>query len=195
MNKLKIYFPIIFLFLFLFVGVRTTHAFSFGDVVDGIKDFFTPDPPKELTIDSKIELAPGGDVDKNGQIDSGDIIRFKYTLKNPTENEYSWLTINTKINRRLINYIHNDYGITSLDDDGKTLKIPHIRVYPKQEINIRFDAMVNYSSKQDILLSTEPDLVDKNNKVLLKLSKREITAKKITVEKISEMTKQGIKEK
>lgn len=169
----------------------SVHASMLGDFVNGVratvmngvdevKDFFTPDPKKEFTIDSNITLAPGGDVDQNGQIDAGDTIRFKYKLNNHTEKEYSWLTLKTNIDRKRLNNFRNEFGTLNMVDDGKTIMIPHIKLSPNQDLIIRFDATVNFSTKEDLSISTEPEIVTNENKIILKMESKQVVAKKLS---------------
>ncbi len=169
----------------------TVHAFSLGDIVDNVKNFFTAKPPKELTIDSKIELAPGGDINKNGQIDAGDIVRFTYIITNTTDENYSFATLKTNINRKQLNFIHNITGTASLDDnDGKTISIPNFRIGANQIATITFDARVNYYTNEDPIIATEAEFVSEEKKSIAKSLKKEIKAKRMNKENIPGMMKQ-----
>jgi hypothetical protein len=81
-----------------FISSPKANAFSFNDIVNDIKDIFSSSDQSQnssLTISSKIALAPGGDYNQNGQITSGDIIRFTYTIINTTDNSYIRTTLKT----------------------------------------------------------------------------------------------------
>ncbi len=182
--------PLFLLSFFLFT--KTTHAFSLGDIVNGVKNIVSP-PKKELKIDSSISLVPEGDVNKNGQIDAGDTVRFSYTLTNTTDQEYSFANLKTNINRKQLNFIHNITGTASLDDNGKTIEIPNFRIAPNQTATITFDARVNYFTSEDPLIATTPEFLDNNNKSIVKSLKKEIRAKRINKDKIPGMIKLQIK--
>lgn len=190
MRKTKLLILICLLTIaFLFGVLKPAHANILDDVVDGVKNFLFPEK-KELTIDSDITLAPGGDVDNDGKIDAGDIIRFSYSIKNTTDEDYSFETLRTNINRKQLNYIHNVVGASSYEDDGKTIAIPYITIGANQTAEITFDARINYFSKEDPLITTEAELVSEDDKFLAKSEKKEITAKRIDKEKIPSMLKQ-----
>ncbi len=160
-----------------------------ASILDQVKDLINKNLGKPtFSLDSNISLAPGGDVEKNGQIDSGDIVRFSYTVINPTSKEYSFLTLKTNINRQQLNYIHNVQGSSGLNDNGKTITIPNISIGPSGSLIITFDARINYFSDKDRLISTEPELVSQDQKTLLKSGKKQISGKKIDSEKIESMS-------
>lgn len=169
-------------------------AFSFQELFGNVKDLFRPDIPKELNIQSNIELVSDGDVNKNGQIDAGDIVRFTYIITNTMDQEVSFATLETNIDRNQLNFIHNVYGTASLGDDGKSITIPNFRIGAGQIVTIHFDARVNYFTDNDVSIATEPELTDKDNKSIVKSTRKEIGAKKINKEKIPGMMKQGVKD-
>lgn len=177
MNKRKIFFLVIFFFLFLFTTAQTVSAFSFGDVIKGVKDFFSSKPPKKITVNSKIELAPNGDINNNGVIDGGDIVHFSYALDNQTDETYSYTTLKTNINWKLLNNIHNTEGLTGIDIKGNSLIVPNIIIFPHTIFNISFDARITISEKDDPILSTEPQLFTKKNELLSTGIKKELKTK------------------
>lgn len=164
-------------------------AFSFEDIVTGAKEFILGGEKKELTLDSKIELAPGGDVEKNNQIDAGDILRFTYTITNTTENEYSFTTLNTHINRSLISFIHNVYGATGITNDEKAPAFTNVRIGANEQAVLSFDARINYLTDSDPTISSEAEFVNKDKKTILKATKKEIKAKRISENKIPGLIK------
>lgn len=180
-----------FLLLFLVASSQTTYAL-FEDVVEEVKEIFTG-KEKKFTVDSEIELVAEGDVEKNGQIDAGDIVRFTYTILNTTDKDYSFATLKTNIDRKQLNFIHNIYGATSLNDDGKTIEIPNFRIGANQTATIIFDARINYFSDQDPTLITEAEFVSEDLQTVAKSSKKEIKVNRIQKEKIPGMMKQEIK--
>jgi len=158
------------------------------DIFNKAKEVLLGKPEKEsrgIEISSSINLAPGGDVDNNGEVDSGDFVRFEYVITNNDDKEYSWLNLETNINRREINTISNFKGITGIEDSKDKLIIPNIRLYPKQTVKISFDAKVSYSTKKDIDLFTEPKIKEKAGNILTEDNRRQIKAKKITKEKMN----------
>src|SRR5260221_91096 len=97
------------LIFFFFFAVSSVKAFSFDDIVKSIQQVFKPPaktPPPALSVDSKISLAEDGDVNKNGQIDAGDTVRFSYTVTNTTDKDQTFATLKTNINRKQLNFIH-----------------------------------------------------------------------------------------
>ena len=189
MNKLKL-FLIISLIVFgatvLFVPSTSVQA----SIIDNIKDLF--DKEKEFTIQTDIILAPDGDINKNGELDAGDIVRFTYTITNTTDQEYSFGTIKTNIDRKQLNFIHNVVGTASLDDDGKTIEIPNFRISSNQTATITFDARVNYYTNEDPLIVTEAEFVDDKKNSIAKSIKKKIQAKRINLESVQGFIKQKI---
>src|SRR3989344_4809458 len=141
----KVYRVIFFIFfvgIFLF-NAPPVGAFFLTDWLTNAKDFvvdvFAPKPKSEFTVDSTITLAPDGDYDKNGEIDSGDIVTFNYAITNPTKNEYPFATLLTNIPRNNLNFIHDVKGTASLSDENDTITIPNLRIAPQGEVIISFN--------------------------------------------------------
>src|SRR3989344_4005121 len=184
-------FVIVVLISFFFISSTSVSAFSLDDIVKGVKNLFDGDK-KEFTIEPSITLAPDGDIDKNGEIDAGDIVRFSYQLTNTTDKEYSFATLKTNIDRQRLNFIHNIIGTASLEDNGKTITIPNFRIGANQIATVTFDAKINYYSSEDPTITTEADFIDNNNQSAAKSLKKEIKAKRINEDKIPGMIKQQI---
>ncbi len=185
-------FLLLTLIVYSFVA-KPAQANMFDDLVNGVKGFFSnnekPDnKDKNITIDSSMSLALDGDVNKNGEIDSGDTVHFAFQLYNPTDETLKFTNLKTNIDRKLINYIRNEYGITGFNDDGKTLEIANIILYPNQTVEISFDADVSYFSKEDKVLSIEAELHDKDQKSIAKALKKEISAKKLDKESMEKFS-------
>ncbi len=197
MQNKKIIIPLALLPLvisFFVFSPKPAQASFLDDVVDKVQDIFTPDAKKEFTIDSEITLAPGGDVDKDGQIDAGDIIRFTYSLKNATDKDFTFATLKTNIDRKQINFIHNVTGTANISDDAKTITIPNYRIGSKQVSIITFDARVNYYTNKDVSIVTALEFVDKDRKIVIKSDEKKVNVRKIVKEKVPGMTKREVKE-
>ncbi len=163
-------------------------AFSFGSLIDRAKIFFTDtaetvsqmfageSKKKGVEVRSVIELAEGGDVEGNGEIDSGDTIIFKYFIANRTDNEYSFSRLLTHIPRNNVNFIHDVQGTVSLSDENDTITIPNLLLPPQGELVISFKARIDYSS-ETVDISTEPELIAQDGNSLAKTQKQEIKAK------------------
>jgi hypothetical protein len=169
----RIYLPIILsaLLAFSFVWPQQTHASFVDDITKGVKNFIFGDDKKDLvkiSIESTINLSRDGDLNGNGQIDNGDIIKFEYIIRNTTAIDYAFASINTQIERSKINYIHNIKGSTSLDSKGNTIIIPYIRLPKSMALTISFEARINEATEIDQLISTEPIFLDKNKKTVIK---------------------------
>lgn len=193
MKKLTV--GIIFFCLFIFFSPTQAQASVIDDIVNGIKGFFVGNstPSSMLVLSSSIELVKDGDVNNNGQIDAGDIIRFRYIITNTTNQEFASATLKTNINRKEINFIHNVTGTTSLSDTGKTIEIPNLRIAPNQVGTISFDARVNYFTSDDPVISTQADFLGKDKKSYVKSNKKEIKANRIAKDKIPGMFKHQVK--
>lgn len=207
MRRANISLVIFFLLIVFSVVVSPTPAYAgvFDDILNGVKntvqggvdkvsDLFNGNAPrKELTIESKIELAPEGDINKNGQIEAGDIVRFTYVITNTTDKDHSLGTLKTNINRKQLNFIHNVTGTVSLNDDDKTITIPNFNIAANQVITITFDARLNYNTVEDPSIATEAEFIDTDKKSVAKSLRKEIRAKRILKDKIPGMTKQQFK--
>ncbi len=123
-------------------------------------------------------LAPNGDNDNNGEINSGDVVRFTYIISNSSEKKYSLTTLKTSIDRTSINFIHNIQGTSGLNDDGKTITVPNILIEKDSSIIISFDARLNFYDEASKYISIEPELVGNDKKTILKSSKKQINSKK-----------------
>ncbi len=189
-KKTTIPLALLLLVIYLFIfSPKPAQASFLSDIVDNVKDLLTPDPKKEFTIDSDISLAPEGDVDKNGKIDAGDIIRFTYKIKNVTDREYLFATLETNINRKQLNFVHNVTGTASLLDDGKTIIIPNYRIGANQASVITFDARINYYTDKDVSVATLPEFIDKDKNSVKKSDEKKISVVKIAKDKIPGMIK------
>lgn len=130
---------------------------------------YLPPTRGPVTATSDISLASGGDLNQNGQIDSGDTVTFTYVLTNPTDSEYSFATLQTKIPRDNLHFIHDIRGTASLFDRDGTIIIPNLRLGPKQKLTISFNARINYLANNDTLITTAPELILYNPRLFLNL--------------------------
>lgn len=185
-------------FLLLPLSSAPAHASVLGDIVNGvknsvqngiekIKDILSIES-KEFVVDSKIELAPNGDINKNNELDSGDYARFSYVIKNQTENSFSFARINTNVKTNSINSITNVKGILSLESMKDTIVIPNISLTPYQLLSISFDARVNFSKDTDLPISTEVEFFDEKDRSIFKDIKKEVSAKKLNSEQFNKFT-------
>ncbi len=170
--KTSIFLTLLVLF-FVFSGSAQ------ASVIDDIKSIFSKSPSQELTLDSNITFAPNGDLNKNGQFDSGETLKFTYIINNPTNKEISFATLKTNIPRNNLNFIHDIKGTPSLSDRNKTIMIPNLRINPGEKLEISFNARLNYFTDADKGISTEPEIITSDKKSLLKSKKKEIRAKKL----------------
>ncbi|MBI4062290.1 hypothetical protein HY410_00035 [Candidatus Gottesmanbacteria bacterium] len=131
-----------------------------------------------VSIDSSVALAPGGDVNRNGQVDGGDTVTFSYTLTNTSDAEYTFLTLVTNIDRNQLHFIHNVQGTASLSDRNGTVIISNVRLGPLQELVIRFDARTNFNTTTDMIIATQPELLNEEIAVIGRSKRKEVKAKK-----------------
>lgn len=172
---------------FILVPPHKAEASILDDVVNGVKKFIFGEEKKEvkrLSLESNIQVVSEGDQNKNGIIDPGDEARFSFIIKNPTDNEYSFLNLDTGVDKKLVNFIHNYSGMSSVGVKTGKVIIQNIRILPGQESILSFDARINLSSKNDIVLSIEPKLLSKNS-TLISLSKQQKVIKKISKEALN----------
>lgn len=189
--------------LIFLLRAQTVHASVLDDFVnglkntvqggvDGVKNLFTQEEDKnvknkEFTIESDMSLDPGGDVNKNNEIDAGDIVRFTYTLKNTTDKKYSFGTLKTNIDRKQFNFFHNVQGTTNLVDDDKTIEIANVGLNAGETVVISFDARTLYAN-DDKSISTEAEFLDADKKSVVKAMKQAKSVKKNMPDFIPGMT-------
>lgn len=165
----------------------------FDDIVTGVrnrvekgvneaKNLFSK---KELKVDSGISLVPGGDLNKNGQVDAGDSVKFSYTITNSTKNLYRFAKLQTNINAKEINSITNVRGALSLDANRDTITIPNLSIESGQVRKISFDAWINFYKDTDQSISTEAELLDDKDSLVFKAQKKEVSAKKMEIEQFN----------
>jgi hypothetical protein len=175
-----------------FTVVKPAHAFSFADIITGAKTFLLGGEKKELKVESKIELVDDGDLNKNGQIDAGDTIKYSFTITNTSDKTYSFGKLNTNVITTEINSLSNIKGVVSIDDSKKTIVIPNITVNPNQVRKISFEAKPNLYKDSDKTLSSEAEYVDEKNTPVFTSEKKEILVKKVddeTFNKLVHITK------
>lgn len=182
-NKLKLLAPLIVLAFILLISAPARASFL-DNFVNGVKNLLAGES-KGLTVESKIELASNGDLNKNGQVDAGDTIEFSYTIINPTKNSYKFAILKTNIAGKEINSIGYVQGALSLNVDKDTISIPNLNIDPNQVRKISFRAHINFNKDSDQTIGTEAELVDDKNSSIFKAEKKEITAKKIGVEQFN----------
>ncbi len=186
-NKLysyrKVIVPLFGVIAFLTLLTPSVRAVNSNDILDQVKGVFKKETPKELVINSNISLAPSGDANNNNAIDAGDIVRFTYTITNTTDKNYSYVTLNTNINRNDLNFIHSLRGATGLSDTDGKIKLRNIRINSNEQRVLSFDARINYS-REDKDISTEPEFITEDQKLILKSDKKSVSAKKLSDEEV-----------
>lgn len=150
-----------------------------ASIFDDIKSVLSDKPSQKLSLQSNITFAPEGDLNKNGEFDSGESLKFSYIVDNPTDKEISFATLKTNIPRNNLNFIHDIKGTPSLSDKNRTITIPNLRINPGEKLEISFNARLNYFTDADKGISTEPEIVTSDKKSLLKSKKKEIKALKL----------------
>jgi hypothetical protein len=178
------------LFLSTLFYVSSVNALTFDELVETGKKLLGTESTYDgdLNITSEIKLTEDGDTNKNGDIDSGEEIRFSYVIENPTDKKHVFATLSTQIERNTLNYINNIRGVTGLTDD-ETITFPNLRIESGQKLSISFDATINFFSDQDKIISTEPELFSEDKKSLKKSAKQEIKALKVKAENIPSQIK------
>lgn len=127
------------------------------------------------TVDSKVSVVPGEDINHNGLLDGGDAAKFEYTITNPARQGYSFASLNTHLNSSSFNYIHNIHGTTGVDQTGKEIILSNIVVGPGETRVIDFEMVANLSDL-DVVTSTTPELVAANKSVLARGTGRQVKA-------------------
>lgn len=179
-NKLVIpIIAIVFTVAFLTSSPKV-NAFSLGDIVNGIQNIFSATTQNDsLTVASKISLAPNGDINHNGQITSGDIVRFSYTIVNTTSNSYQFVMLKTNLDTKILNDISNVQGAANVDQNNTTIVIPNLTIGKNQMRKISFDAQINFNKDTDQTISTQPLLIDQNGTTIANGSTQSVTANKM----------------
>jgi hypothetical protein len=183
-NKYQIRVVVIGLFsitVFAF-SASSARASFWGDIINGVRSVFSSPTNDKPSITSDISLVSNGDLNHNGKIDSGDTVKFSYTITNPTKNNYQFADFRTNINGKVLNEINAVQGVASLRDDKGILDIPNFSLLANQVRKVSFEAKVNFSEDKDISLSTQPELFDRNVREIVLGEKKEVTAIKMDKE-------------
>lgn len=185
---MKKYFHFLTLFLFIAILLLVlpvkTYAFSLGGLFNDVKNFLSGNK-SELQLTSKISLTPQGDLNANGQVDAGDVVTYSYIITNQTKNTYQFTTLKTNLDTKKINSINNVKGTLNLNTTDNTITVSNLTFTPNQVRTISFDARANFDKESDQTLSTEAELVDDQNKSLVKGQKQTVTAKKMDLERFN----------
>lgn len=168
---------LLLILIFLLAASSPAHASFFDDFLSGAKQLFTPSAPQSLTVQGSVQLATDGDLNKNGVIDAGDMVIFKYVIQNPTSTMYQFATLRTNVSRTDINFIHNIKGTSSLLDQKSTIDIPNLFIKPNQDLEVSFEARVNYFDDADHTLFTQPELISSSKQKLFTAPQFNIKAK------------------
>lgn len=163
-------------FIFFLLG-NAPHAGAFF-LEEWVNEFLNPPantPSSVFSLDSQIVLVQ--DLNKNNVTDGGDTVRFVYKISNPTGEEFSFLTLQTNLQKKNLHFIHNIKGTASFSDKGGFITIPNLRINPGQTVTVSFDARVNYEPYSDLVISSEPELITSDKKSLYKSSKKQISVK------------------
>lgn len=198
MRKVKIFAAIFFLISSVsIINPTPVNASFFGDIINGIKetfvgsvntvkDFFVK---KEVSIDSDIALVSRGDINKNGQIDSGDLIQFTYTIKNTTKDTYKFSTLKTNIDANSLNSLGNLQGAVNLGKSDGNILLTNLEIRPSQVRIIKFEARINLDKRSNHTIVTEANLLDDKNQSIAKAKKEAVEAKKMNVDLFNQYTK------
>ena len=181
MRNNKLVFALVPFFVFLLFFLFSTPIQA--SILDDIKNIFSKEDAKIFRLTSDISLSPNGDIDNNGQITSGDIVRFSYVIINTTDKKYTYSILKTNVDRKQINFVHNLQGTTGLLDRYGTIVFRNLRIEANEQRTISFDARINYS-EVDKLISTQPEFLTSDSKSINKASKKEIKANKLTKQQI-----------
>jgi hypothetical protein len=138
----------------LVTGFALTHQFINAQeqsrrVVDG-----------PVSVEGKIDLITGGDHNKNGEIDAGDAVNFRFDIINPSANEYSFAELQTGIDTSMYFDWWNLRGTVNMSDDDGTITFPNLKIPPRSQITIGVEATVSYFTQGQKQLAVSPQLVD-----------------------------------
>jgi hypothetical protein len=166
----------------LFLAPSAGAFFNPLDLLAPVGSLFKKEAPKAVTLEADIKLNPEGDLNKNGQIDSGDTVTFSYKITNTTDKSYPYSTLKTNVPKEKLNELKDTFGMTGIIEDGHTVTVPNLRVLPNGIISLEFDADINFTDQTDISIRTEAELVDETGSSVTKSSKKEVKAKKLSQE-------------
>jgi hypothetical protein len=161
-------------------GIGATRAqaalpFGLSQYLEKLK----PKIKEEVRLSATLGLADGGDKNNNSTIDGGDMIKATYTLVNATTKPLNDFSLNTRVAKENLNFIHNLQGATGFVEKDGQIVFANIAVAPLATVTVSFEARVNWLDAE-ASLSTEPELLTSDNK---SLSKAEKITKKITEQK------------
>ena len=155
-------------------------SFLFLSLVSTILFLSSPDKANASFIDTLIN--------KDKKITAGDTIKFTYIITNQTNKTYSFLTLKTNSKSNLLNSLRSLSGATSISNTNGTITIPNIRLLQDQQLTISFEANTNLNKSANQTLTTEPELVDQNNVILVKGNPQKVIVKKMSVSTFNTFT-------
>lgn len=132
--------------------------------VSGFPTISAQSPEGGVFVEGKIELAPGGDANRNGEVDAGDTVRLKFDIVNRTNQEYKFATLLTGLDRTLVYDLWNLSGASSLDDANNTITFPNVWIAPQARLSVSLDVTAQYFTEGEKRLALSPELLDREGR-------------------------------
>lgn len=150
----------------LLIGAVACTAIALGAYlfVSGFPTISAQSPEGGVFVEGKIELAPDGDGNKNGEVDAGDTVRLVFDVVNRTDKEYPFATLATGLDRTLVYDLWNLSGASSLDDANNTITFPNLWVAPQARLSVSLDVTAKYFTEGEKRLALAPELLDREGR-------------------------------
>lgn len=133
-----------------------------GYVIENHTETSAQAPQGPVIVEGGIELPARGDLNQNGQVDSGDTLIFHLRIINRSNAEHTFATLDTGIATSLLYDIWNLRGAGSLDDEGGTITIPNLHIAPRAQLTISFEGTLKYFTETEPEIAINPRLLKKD---------------------------------
>lgn len=130
--------------------------------VSGFPTISAQSPEGGVFVEGKIELAPGGDLNSNNAVDAGDTVALTFRIRNLTDNEYSFATLQTGVDSAMLYDIWNLSGAASLSEVNNTISFPNLRLPANSKQFVTVEGTLKHFTEGQHQLILAPQLLDRN---------------------------------
>lgn len=124
------------------------------------KEGFAQAPPEGVTVEGRIEVVPGKDYNREGEIDAGDTVNLLFLVKNDTDTEYSFASLSTGVDASRLHDLWNIKGAGSIVKENGTLVFKNLRLLPRSKVSMSIEATIDYFTEGELELAVTPQLAE-----------------------------------
>lgn len=134
--------------------------------VSGFPTISAQSPEGGVFVEGKIELAPGGDLNSNNAVDAGDTVALTFRIRNLTDTEYPFATLQTGVDSAMLYDIWNLSGAASLSEVNNTISFPNLRLPAHSKQFVTVEGTLKYFTEGQHQLILTPQLLDRHGSPL-----------------------------